>query len=373
MKIDRYRQQPGFRPVVKPSPATASVAFRPTVTAGVIACVSLLIGCPVIFCTAAFGQDGVDKAGRPTDSIAPPATVIPDATEDPTVIDESSSRDADRGEAVVRQVLRRLSHGPAFNAKLRKRVWISDREVLGFGIYEQAGGGTGHYNLQVTMLDGESKHTLQQISDGRLAWTRTVIGDEVLLRRVDVRLLQQRLREAGITTDTPPHLSVGGLTELVGSIARDYTLTLKPGTFKLKSEHTGNLPGDEETFLVVSGSLKDEVRGRILGESGRTSWPELCPTHVQLLVAAAPDPEFDFGEGLPRRLYFFSDPLTASPDEDPDRGTPPPDVGPLISLIELYAIQPITTPSANRFSFESRDRDNHYVNETQRYLSRYGL
>ena len=38
----------------------------------------------------------------------------------------------------------------------------------------------------MTMHDGKGKHTLQQISDGRLAWTRTQIGETVQLQRVDV-------------------------------------------------------------------------------------------------------------------------------------------------------------------------------------------
>jgi len=87
---------------------------------------------------------------------------------------------------LIGRVLRELVHGDAFDAKVRETVWTSGREVIGVGTYEQAGAGTGRYNLQVTMHDGEGKHRLHQISDGRLAWTRTEIADQVSLRRVDV-------------------------------------------------------------------------------------------------------------------------------------------------------------------------------------------
>ncbi len=80
---------------------------------------------------------------------------------------------------------------PSFHAKVRETVWTNGREVVGVGTYEQAGGGSGRFNLQVTMHDGDGKHRLQQISDGRLAWTRTEIAGKVSLRRVDVGRLDE--------------------------------------------------------------------------------------------------------------------------------------------------------------------------------------
>ena len=68
---------------------------------------------------------------------------------------------------MVEQVIAKLAHGAAFNARVRQRVWAAGREVVGVGTYEQAGGGTGRFNLYLTMLDGDGRHTLHQTSDGR--------------------------------------------------------------------------------------------------------------------------------------------------------------------------------------------------------------
>ena len=92
---------------------------------------------------------------------------------------------------LLRAVLEMVVNGPAFDAKVRETVWTTGRGVVGVGTYEQAGGGTGRFNLQVTMHDGDGKHRLQQISDGRLAWTRTEISGKVSLRRVDVGRLDE--------------------------------------------------------------------------------------------------------------------------------------------------------------------------------------
>ena len=93
--------------------------------------------------------------------------------------------------ALLDRTIGGLANGPAFNAKVRQRVWAVGREVGGIGTYEQAGYGSGRFNLQIAMFDGSGKHTLQQISDGRLAWTRTEIADKVELRRVDVGRLDE--------------------------------------------------------------------------------------------------------------------------------------------------------------------------------------
>lgn len=376
MKIHRFRRQGLTTSIVKPIRE-----FHTHVLTTRMALIALTL---TTVCSVLNADPTVPTSGSPTSGSSSPA---------------SKSMES-RGDSVLGQVLNRLTQGAAFNAKLRERVWTSGREAVGIGTYEQAGGSTGNYNLQVTMHDGVGgQHTLQQISDGRLAWTRTDIAEGVLLRRVDIRILEQRVREAGVTSQLPPRVLVGGLAELIDSIRRDYDLRLKPGAFQLKTNlpqaSTVRLDGatsvgslnDAEKFLVVEGSLKAAIREQIQLKSGRTDWPSLCPARVQVLVTTQPNPETQFGEGLPRRVYFFSDPIPQDEEQQPDDAAKlasptantvagnasSTEVGPLISLIELYSVQPIAPPAKERFTFDSRDDDNNYINETERYLARYGL
>ena len=46
---------------------------------------------------------------------------------------------------------------PLSIAKVRETVWATGREVVGVGTYEQAGGGSGRFNLQITMHDGDGQ------------------------------------------------------------------------------------------------------------------------------------------------------------------------------------------------------------------------
>ena len=68
---------------------------------------------------------------------------------------------------------------------------------------------------------------------------------------------------------------------------------------------------------------------------------------------------------LPR----LSDPIAAAEDED----DPAAKNGRLITLIELYAIQPINPPSAERFRFENQDDEVNFTNETDRYIEQFGV
>ncbi|WP_145416573.1 hypothetical protein [Planctomycetes bacterium K23_9] len=260
---------------------------------------------------------------------------------------------------LIQQVIHRLAFGRPFDAKIRHRIWTAGREMVGVGTYEQAGGGTGRFNMQVTMHDGDGKHTLQQISDGRLAWTRSVISDKITLRRVDVGRLNEWVRDASRQENTsptyvPPKLKVGALTEMLDMIQRDYDLKMG----KIRSA----------PLLGISGTLSSEARKRTLLESGAKDWPTLLPTRIMIAIAAEPLPNTNFGQGLPVRIEFWSDPVIGDDSSQPDHPE-----GRLISLLEIYSVRAIDAPPVERFRFETQDYSIKIINETDRYLRRYGV
>lgn len=276
--------------------------------------------------------------------------------------------------ALLDQVLQYLAEGPAFDAKVRESVWTAGREVVGVGTYEQAGGGTGRYHLQVTMHDGDGKHHFQQISDGRLAWTRTEIAGNVSLRRVDVGRLgewfQTSTARGQIFADDlgiSPRLMVGGWTEMLGTIRRDYAVTAARYTLV------------DQPVWVITGDLLPERRQQIMAENGLGVWPELHPTRVRVAIAAKPDPETNFGQWLPVRIEFWSDPPPVSDEpadqdaEEENAGPARPARGRLITLVELYSIRPIDPPAIEKFRFDNQDAEVNFINETDRYLQQYGI
>jgi hypothetical protein len=265
---------------------------------------------------------------------------------------EISSPQAD---AVLLKTLELIVHGPAFDAKVRETVWTTGRQVVGVGTYEQAGGGSGAYNLQITMHDGDGKHRLQQISDGKLAWTRSEIAGQVSLRRVDVGRLEEWVggaRPGGIA----PRLTVGAWAEMLHTIRRDYVLQVHEGHLK------------EERVWIVSGKLCSERRQQVLLDTGRETWPMLHPTRVLIALQSNKD-ETGFGQLLPIRIEYWSDPIS----QDTQSSSTERREGRLIALIELYSIQQIPPPSLSRFRFDNLEAEVDFVDETDRYVKMSGV
>lgn len=314
---------------------------------------------------------------------------------------------------MVERAIEQLAFGAAFDAKIRQRVWVSGREVVGVGTYEQAGRGSACFNLQLTMHDGDGQHALQQVSDGRLAWTRQSIGGEVALKRVDVGRLDQWVQDnyrnlrsrrsplergssAAIqgnkaqTTATGgatpwnggptlrPSVRVGGLAEMLDQISRNYYLELASGSLESRE------------VWIVTGTLNDQARQRwgleVATESASRQRPGLLPTRVIVAIAKADQPETDFGQGLPIRIEYWSDPIAPEPTAGTRRSTSSnktdanasgkTDVASksrLISLFEVYSLRPITAPPIERFRFDNLDAEVNFINETDRYLARYGI
>ncbi|TVP99858.1 MAG: hypothetical protein EA381_09170 [Planctomycetaceae bacterium] len=312
---------------------------------------------------------------------------------------------------LVARTLERLAMGDAFDAKLRQRIWVGGREVVGIGRYEQSGEGSGRLSLEMTIHDGDSRHELRQISDGKLAWFRSQVGEEITLRRVDVgrikeihqeltrpidpllgkRQVPATLTSTGTTPNArqpaqtvPPWLRVGGLAELLDTVAQDYDLRLTHGKV------------DDAPVWILRGVLRADARTRILQDRDPDDWPTLGPHEVRLAIAASGD-ESGFGIGLPVRIEFWSEPpreppveADGSPKSDPDspassdnrtdetsqapanrpRVTPDTPSGRLISLLEIYAVRKIRPSPEQRFRFEREERDVSFSNDTRRYLDR---
>lgn len=262
--------------------------------------------------------------------------------------------------ALLRKAMEMVVLGPAFDAKVRETVWTTGRKVVGVGTYEQAGGGSGRFNLQVIMHDGDGKHRLQQISDGRLAWTRSEVAGKVSLRRVDVGRLDQWVQ--GVSkSNISPGQQVGAWAEMLSQVERDYVLQVNEGKLK------------EEPVWVVSGRLRKQKRDEIMAESKRETWPELHPTRVMIAIQSQSNPETGFGKLLPVRMEFWSSLSDSKGKEKPQPSEAIKRDGRLITLVELYSIRPINPPPVERFRFENHDAEVNFVNETDRYIQSYGV
>jgi hypothetical protein len=336
MKIDRHSHHTGEAPVKLGISGPAQPATR-VICRRMVWCMAFLF----------WGIAHPDPPPAPAadTSAATPQPAAPPAVSQP------------RATGLLRQVIWQLAHGPAFIAKVRETVWATGRKVVGVGTYEQSGEGSGRFNLQITMHDGDGRHHFQQISDGKLAWTRSEVSGHVALRRVDVGRLDEWVRPSNTPGEVAPRLRIGAWTEMLDLVDRDYIVRVDSATLQ------------DNPVWVITGSLREQVRARILKESGRSTWPTLCPTKVRIAIAASPDAATGSGELLPTRIEFWSDPILADPQAE-SSAVPE---GRLITLIEIYSIRAITAPPIERFRFDNQDAEVNFVNETEGYIERFGV
>lgn len=298
----------------------------------------------------------------------------------------------DPAAVLATRTIERLALGDAFDAKLRQRTWVGGREVVGIGRYEQSGEGSGRLSLEMTIHDGDSRHELRQISDGKLAWFRAEVGDLVTLRRIDVGRVKELHHELTRSTDpaavfpttitepldrnkgVSPWMRIGGLIELIDQIAQDFDLRVTRGKI------------DDEPVLILKGTISDQAKRRILKSDAARDWPDLHPYEVRVAIAAVGD-ETGFGVGLPLRIEFWSEPTREPPAPGPAEvpatpvssseppaakavGTNEKPTGRLISLLEIYSIRKIRPSPEQRFRFEREERDVTFSNDTSLYLER---
>ena len=291
------------------------------------------------------------------------------------------------GRRAIEAAMERLIRGPAYDARLRQTMWSNGRELIAVGSWLCGGGATGRYRLNVTIHDGAAKHSMTQISDGRLAWTRRQIGSEIQLRRVDLSRLDDWVSPAGgagngdsaangqtwvTAQDDPgsrPSRRVGGVVEMLQDILDQYDL-------RLRSASLGGHP-----VTVVTGSLKQSFRDQWTAHGGDNGLSPLQPTRVRVAITADAKSDSNepskqnFGPGYPIRLEYWSDPSPSKSDpRSTDDATKTMQTqGRLVSLVELHSMQAIETPPAIEFRYENNDDNVEFQNDTERYLQRYGI
>lgn len=279
---------------------------------------------------------------------------------------------------LINRVLAYMVEGPAFDAKIRQTVYYQGREIPGGGTYEHAGQGSGRYHLQMTIVDGDGKHFLRQISDGRLAWTYQQIGESKSLSRVDAGRLDQWTARSPQTHHLLASRLVGGFAEMLVRFARDYDLAL----------HSAKL--DDHRVWWVRGTLKASEAEIVKRRANQSSLPKDYPAEISVAIATQDESSDHLGRWLPVR-WEYRGPANPNSKESVSLSTPggsgePANQteapgqqavnvrpGPLLSLIEMYSIRPIESPPADRFRFVGDPSSLETVNETERYVDFFGV
>jgi hypothetical protein len=240
---------------------------------------------------AAAVASGIQAAGNgPTEAVAPP----PDA--------------AAQAERIVASCLARIGRAESVEIKLRQRVRIGDRVLVGAGRYLQAGQGEEQRFRFETALTCESvafgieseSFEVTEVSDGLYLWLHQRNGpDPPLLHRVDIRRVRGRLTEVGVAdpTDTAPYLA--GLQRTLWWVRQWFRFTeAVPEEIEGRPVWMveGHWPPGMLALLLPELAELDKRPGGLQPED----LPDGMPWAVRLAV--------DRGDLLPQRLEFLAIP-----------------------------------------------------------------
>ena len=170
-------------------------------------------------------------------------------------------------------------------AEIAEVVTIGNRKIRLKGKYLQGADLQLRFEYEVNV--GGTRGSLLEVCDGQILWTYYEVGKQ---KRVSRRSVRQILEGAG---GGPEHLLIaeiglGGLPGLLASIQR-----------AISFDKQWEQDADGQTFVVVEGTWKPDVRAKFLGANPKETDP--LPRHVPDRIRVYYDQKHMF----PRRILYL--------------------------------------------------------------------
>lgn len=259
-------------------------------------------------------------AGRAEPVAVGPETVYGRAARD----GGTAAIDAPAGqpERIVATALAGLARAESVSARVRQKVRVGNRSLVGSGRYFQFGTGIDQrFRYEWSMQCDTETFELLEVCDGVHAWTYRRVGPEpTQLERVDVRRVREKLEDLGV-------LDRLGASPYLGGIQR--SLALLRTWFRF----------DE----VASASIDDVAVWSVEGRWRPERLAELLPQRAEAIRASQGIDPADLPDGMPwgvrlsigkRELFPFRVEWIAIPGDRPVAPRAPEP----IAVLELYDV-----------------------------------
>jgi hypothetical protein len=171
-----------------------------------------------VMALALLGLVGMATSAMPQDSMAGGKTVYgrsPQPAGGPTPAEPSV-----QGERIVATTLAGLARAESVSARVRQRVRIGDRVVVGAGRYVQLGTGIDQrFRYELSMQSDTETFDVLEVCDGIFNWSYKRLGpNPPQLERLDVRRVREKLERLKV-------LDRHGAAPYLGGIQRSLALT----------------------------------------------------------------------------------------------------------------------------------------------------
>jgi hypothetical protein len=209
-----------------------------------------------------------------------------------------NSQDAVDPEAVVRRAIWQAVWGDPVASRVRQRISMYGKELVGVGSYCHAGKGSNKLKWQMRFAAADAVTNYLQISDGRLLWTSQQVEEKIQVKRVDLDPIRERIgsvRESDLANPLlAMELAVGGQAELLRSLYHRYDWESAVPT-KIDQQPVWLLTGEIRRQAPIP-SARAPIDQAMLSES-KTG---LLPQRVRLALGRTE--QFPF---FPYRIEYF--------------------------------------------------------------------
>jgi len=147
---------------------------------------------------------------------APPVASVYSRTE-PTARPADATEAAAQAERIVASALANLARAETLSLRLRQRVRLGNRVLVGAGRYLQAGKGEEQrFRFDTTLTCDTESFEVTEVSDGLFFWSHRRIGaNGPELQRVDLQRVRSRLAELAVADPDETAAYLGGLQRLL--------------------------------------------------------------------------------------------------------------------------------------------------------------
>ncbi len=137
---------------------------------------------------------------------------------------QAATASGPQGDAMIAQVVANLDALPAISAKIRHRVQISGRTIIGTGEYLQQGRGWQRaYRLNIELRTSLFATSIEHVCDGQRLWMFEELDEAKDLTVIDVARLQRARAKSQASPPSPmPWISLGGLPKLALGLKQSF-------------------------------------------------------------------------------------------------------------------------------------------------------
>lgn len=197
----------------------------------------------------------------------------------------SPAEQAAQAERIVLATLAALGRAESISARVRERVRVDDRVIVGAGRYVQSGlGEDQRYRYESSLKSDTETFEILEVCDGLFAWSFRRVGPQPpTLERLDVRRVRERLQQLQPTHDAMVSPYLGGVQRTL-SLLRDWFRFVRVEPENLDGVAVWRVEGrwHPEALVLLQPDKKDAIM-RPEGIAPH-ELPDGMPWRVRLLI-----------------------------------------------------------------------------------------